>query len=998
MQKVLVPAERYFRRSTCLLLLLFMVMSMRAQIYVGGALTENTTWNDTTQYYIVVQNVTVPKTLTLTINPGVQVLFELNTSLLVSGTLIAAGTQADSILFLPEDGDWNGIQFLSSTTKFDEHLNYVAGSILSFARIENAAFSVVLQDNAGVLIESCKLSNASFGIYIKDAMNNVVRNCAIVNNDFGVFMASSYRARNNIFSNNRVSENLYVGIFVNNSSGMIVKNKFSGNYISNNLVGLYLGNDGPGDAGYNLVSGNVFNHNDFGVRLFQDTSIVERNYIINSAVTGIQIVGAKHSAVRHNLIASNDLYGLAIDEGAQENYISGNSIEHNRNGVYFGRGKSGESVHNQFYANAIHHNSDTALVFRSLPQQNFLFNSIYKNKDTAAIVNLTNMTAIVRQNWWGTSDTNAINTSIYDAFDDTAKGIVDYRPILQLPDTAAPVTAPAFALKISEGNNLRIAWPPNPEPDVAGYRVHYGRFDGFAYEHYIDAGTDTTVLIDGLTVGDTVAVTAHDFLCDGILDRPEGHESDFTMAIRGPWAGSNTQVCYNATLQLEEAIVYSEFDMLRWTTSGDGLFDDSSALHPGYKPGQADLLAGVVTLTLTVFGDGYALSDEMRVKILPQPYVYAGADTTIISGDKVLLSEARADFYLTVQWQSQGDGFFDNPAEPYTYYTPGLLDVINGKAVLVLSAASDCGEAADTLVLSIIQGYSISGRVHAGDNLASGSILNLLRHSGNSYSAIRNTLTTGDGTFTISQLIEGEYLLYAIPGENLQQEFAPAYFFDDIHWENAHKLMTSANTYDVDIDLFKLPVSLPAGTGSISGSCICNGQPASDCHDITLLLFDKTAGYLLQWLRVSASGTFSFSSLPFGEYIILGEKAGYLNSETAVISLTANRPTVEDLQVNIIPFKISIAIPGPLPGDNSGISVQPNPTHDIVKICGLSLSDLQKITIIKSGGRCSELKPGDCRLTDGCLEVSAELLSPGLNIVSLYTLSGPIRNYKIIRF
>ena len=41
-----------------------------------------------------------------------------------------------------------------------------------------------------------------------------------------------------------------------------------------------------------------------------------------------------------------------------------------------------------------------------------------------------------------------------------------------------------------------------------------------------------------------------------------------------------------------------------WSTSGDGAFDDATALTPIYTPGAADIAAGTATLTLTANGNG----------------------------------------------------------------------------------------------------------------------------------------------------------------------------------------------------------------------------------------------------------------------------------------------------------------------------------------------------------------------------------------------------------
>lgn len=65
----------------------------------------------------------------------------------------------------------------------------------------------------------------------------------------------------------------------------------------------------------------------------------------------------------------------------------------------------------------------------------------------------------------------------------------------------------------SAGGTVRIAWDPNPEKELAGYKVHYGTASG-SYDRSIDVGNTPTVALSGLTLGTTyyVAVTAYSSL------------------------------------------------------------------------------------------------------------------------------------------------------------------------------------------------------------------------------------------------------------------------------------------------------------------------------------------------------------------------------------------------------------------------------------------------------------------------------------------------------
>ncbi len=61
------------------------------------------------------------------------------------------------------------------------------------------------------------------------------------------------------------------------------------------------------------------------------------------------------------------------------------------------------------------------------------------------------------------------------------------------------------------GQSVALAWDPTTSSNAAGYAVYYGQ-DGTNFENRIDAGTNTTLVVDGLQAGQTnyFAVVAYD--------------------------------------------------------------------------------------------------------------------------------------------------------------------------------------------------------------------------------------------------------------------------------------------------------------------------------------------------------------------------------------------------------------------------------------------------------------------------------------------------------
>jgi hypothetical protein len=77
----------------------------------------------------------------------------------------------------------------------------------------------------------------------------------------------------------------------------------------------------------------------------------------------------------------------------------------------------------------------------------------------------------------------------------------------------------------AEAAYLDIAWDPNSEPDLAGYRIYYGTESG-GYTGSVDVGNVTTYRLDGLSDGVTyyIAATAYD---------TSDNESDFSEEVFG---------------------------------------------------------------------------------------------------------------------------------------------------------------------------------------------------------------------------------------------------------------------------------------------------------------------------------------------------------------------------------------------------------------------------------------------------------------------------------
>lgn len=102
--------------------------------------------------------------------------------------------------------------------------------------------------------------------------------------------------------------------------------------------------------------------------------------------------------------------------------------------------------------------------------------------------------------------------------------------------------------------------------------------------------------------------------------------------IQGPsaFAGSDAVVCYASDYTLADATA-ENYSSIFWSTSGDGNFDDKTALNPTYTPGPNDLTNGTVTLTMEAqsMSCGSASSDVV-LTINPEMSVAIGSITPFL--------------------------------------------------------------------------------------------------------------------------------------------------------------------------------------------------------------------------------------------------------------------------------------------------------------------------------------------------------------------------------
>ncbi len=351
--------------------------TVQASTEVTGIISSDTTWAKANSPYALTGNVIVDEGVTLTIEPGVSVYFN-SYFICVNGTLFAKGTQTDKITMtgagISYSGEWMGrIVFSNSSTN----------STLEYAQITSSPDVIIGVYSATVTTISNNTIGGTEGtaIYIKESSPILLGNVISGNGADGILIEGPHSSP--IISENTVSNNTVTGIDVFYHGSPTIKE----NTITGNRYGITLFVAWEGDSA--TISDNILSNNTDGIHFFFFNKasfpyLVTRNLITNST-NAIMI------SVQYNFAGSATIIG---------NVLTGNT-------------------------NAI-------VVQYSSPSDDIKINqnNIYGNTQYNLLVN-TGWSLDATNNWWGTTDLQAINQTISD----TRR--VKYIPFLTAPNSEA---------------------------------------------------------------------------------------------------------------------------------------------------------------------------------------------------------------------------------------------------------------------------------------------------------------------------------------------------------------------------------------------------------------------------------------------------------------------------------------------------------------------------------------------------------------------------------
>ena len=293
-------------------------------------------WTREGHPYDVMENIVLRAGQTLTIDAGVQVLFQSGTNFIVYGTLVANGAARDSIIFRANNrqvGDWRWLKFegpaanrsvlnycvITHTERGLHMLN--ASPTISNSRISNHETTCVrIERSQGKLLNSDISNSQRTSIIITDNSYPTVRNCRIVNSpDNGIAIASN---SGGIISGNTIIGAGDNGIFLSSASEC----SLSHNFIDNSgLQGIYASQSAVTQIFRNVITRSRGN---YAIHYWRSNGgVAINNTIIGNSGTGLAIISSSVEVYNNIIIQSgrDGIFAQDSNPNLSSNCVWGNA-------------------------------------------------------------------------------------------------------------------------------------------------------------------------------------------------------------------------------------------------------------------------------------------------------------------------------------------------------------------------------------------------------------------------------------------------------------------------------------------------------------------------------------------------------------------------------------------------------------------------------------------------------------------------------------------------
>ncbi len=235
--------------------------------------------------------------------------------------------------------------------------------------------------------------------------------------------------------------------------------------------------------------------------------------------------------------------------------------------------------------------------------------------------------------------------------------------------------------------------------------------------------------LDGVTFVDIAGATDINYQPEALTTQTYFRQIQTSSSICGSVETNvlviNIQGQPTVDIALEQAVVcpYSghqlnataqNYEIVTWTSLGDGIFNDVNILNPIYTPGDIDIANGSVTLAISAIANSpleMMASDQIVLSFFDTPVIDVGDDLTVYQNSEIQLSATvNGNGSYTYAWspaEMVSDPTILNPVtDPITQTTTFSL--------IVKDIATGC-EVEDQVTFKVEAGvfYQISGQVRS---------------------------------------------------------------------------------------------------------------------------------------------------------------------------------------------------------------------------------------------------------------------------------------------
>ncbi|MEZ5015663.1 MAG: T9SS type A sorting domain-containing protein [Flavipsychrobacter sp.] len=387
----------------------------QAQTHVSGQIRTNTTWTKTNSPYIVDSKVEVANNTSLTVDPGVTIIMKA-TNIVIYGNLTVNATTQDPVRVIADPKELSSIDFneqaFSKTNK-------------DTLQLQNMLF-----ENVGINF----FKNGPSLMF----SNNKIKGTTNVTWEAG--LGESF-----IFNNNHVDAEFMIYMTGNTPiepiEQIVIKNNKFENSIKHMAV-LFL--NCTSNKGI-IIEENEFLNNGTAIRARgnKTTTITKNNFIGNHLCIDDKGQSASIN-VNHNIFMSNL---KAIRVYSNDFDIQHNSIYYNRQGI-----------------SLLENNTPTTYTPPNIIIEN---NCIYENIEYSIRWGNTNNWSL-GNNWWGTTDTNKIDSAIIDFTEDFKLGKVSYGIMAKKDGSCKTITLPPTSIQEIK-KNKDVSIYPNPYSNIVTF-------------------------------------------------------------------------------------------------------------------------------------------------------------------------------------------------------------------------------------------------------------------------------------------------------------------------------------------------------------------------------------------------------------------------------------------------------------------------------------------------------------------------------------------------